>query len=204
MKKQDTRSFEREIHPDWYYPISGMRVLILGTYPPHVNKRDYDFYYPNRRNRFWKILAEIANVPLTENSGFAAVAQRKHLMRCLSVGVQNIGRVIERKGKSSLDRDIRITEFQDLLSLIRVNENLRTILLTGYSGSSSTYHSFVRYLDENEIQRSRPKSLSAGETFVIEVGRPILCVVANSTSMAACRSVKYADLVKQFKKALEI
>jgi G:T/U-mismatch repair DNA glycosylase len=195
-------TFTKEVHPEWHYPVPGMRALILGTYPPHARRYDYEFFYPNKQNRFWKLLADIAGVPLTENAGAAAVAQRQALMKRLRVGVQNMGRVIERKGTSSLDRDIRIIEFHDILSLLKKSKNLKAILVTGYSGPSSTYRSFLRYLDENKIKHTRPEKVSPGETFTVDIGRPILCILGNSTSMAACRSVKYDDLIKQFKMAL--
>src|SRR5580704_1037204 len=100
-----------EPHPDWYYPVQGMRALILGTFPPHIRKRDYEFYYPNNQNRFWKVMAEIANTKLAQNEGPQAVVERKWLMTQLKVGVQNIGKTILRDGVSSLDKDIEITEF---------------------------------------------------------------------------------------------
>jgi hypoxanthine-DNA glycosylase len=125
-----------------------MHTLILGTFPPHKSKRKYEFYYPNTQNRFWKILAEIAGRPLTFKEGAAAVAERKKLMEVLNVGVQNVAKTIRRKGKSSLDENIEIVEYQDLLSIIETHESLRTVLLTGFSGTSSTYSWFVQYLNK--------------------------------------------------------
>jgi G:T/U-mismatch repair DNA glycosylase len=49
----------KECHPDWYYPVQGMRTLILGTFPPHPDKRHYEFYYPNRQNRFWGVMPKL-------------------------------------------------------------------------------------------------------------------------------------------------
>lgn len=72
-----------------------MRTLILGTFPPHESKRHFEFYYPNNQNRFWKVLAKLGSVTLTENHGLPAVEQRKMLMTQLRVGVQNIGKVDE-------------------------------------------------------------------------------------------------------------
>jgi G:T/U-mismatch repair DNA glycosylase len=191
-----------ERHPDWYYPVPGMRALILGTFPPHKTKRHYEFYYPNSQNRFWKVMAEIAKTKLSQNKGPQAVKERKRLMRRLKVGVQNIGKTILRDDKSSADKDIEITEFQDILGIINANDSLQAILLTGYSDKTSTYGEFVKYLAEKKIRHDPlPEKVRAGYKFTAEFKRPITCIVGNSTSMAA-RKVRVERLLEQFTSAI--
>lgn len=192
---------EQEIHPNWYYPIPNMETLILGTFPPHPKRWDFEFFYPNKMNRFWQVLAKIGNVSLKEWSGDAAIAERKQLMKQLRVGVQNIGLVIERKNESALDKDISILEYQDLLGIIDGHDSLQRILLTGYSGKTSTYSSFIEYLKIRNIKHSSPKMVNAGTTFIAQFHRPIICVVGNSTSTAA-RRVRLEMLVDQFSSAI--
>jgi len=191
----------KECHPDWYYPVPGMRALILGTFPPHPDKRHYEFYYPNRQNRFWNVMAEIANTRLFQTKGPQAVEERKTLMTQLKVGVQNMGKVIVRDGASSADNDIEITEFQDILRIINENDSLQAILLTGYSGKTSTYGEFVKYLAKNKVQHRQPEKVRAGCEFTAQFEKPITCIIGNSTSRAA-RSVTPANLLKQFKSAI--
>jgi G:T/U-mismatch repair DNA glycosylase len=172
-----------ETHPDWYYDVPGMRLLILGSYPPHESRRYYDFYYPNKINRFWDILAGIHGSTILHREGEKAVQERKRLMRSMKVGVHNIGLKIRRKGSSSADNDIAIVEFQDILSIIKKQKQLKRILLTGYSGPSSTFHAFMRYLQEQEIAVDAPKKPVHGSTFALNIaGREIECVVVYSTS----------------------
>ena len=192
----------RESHPDWYCPVPGMRALILGTFPPHKEKRHYEFYYPNNQNRFWKVMAEIANTKLSQNKGPQAVEERKRLMTQLKVGVQNIGKTILRDGVSSADNHIEITESQDILGIINENDSLQAILLTGYSGKTSTYGAFVKYLTKNQVQHSQPEKVRAGSKFTAQFKRPITCIIGNSTSMAAARGVSFESLLKQFKSAI--
>ena len=191
----------KESHPDWYYPVQGMRALILGTFPPHNAKRHYEFYYPNSQNRFWDVMAEIANTKLFQNRGPQAVAERKRLMTQLKVGLQNIGKIIERHGVSSADNDIVITEFQDILGIINENDSLQAILLTGYSGKTSTYGEFVKYLTKNQVQHSQPEKVRGGSEFTAQFNRPITCIIGNSTSRAA-RGVRFECLLEQFKRAI--
>jgi G:T/U-mismatch repair DNA glycosylase len=192
----------RECHPDWYYPVPGMRALILGTFPPHRDKRHYEFYYPNRQNRFWKVMAKIASHQIVFNAGTPAVEERKRLMEQLKVGVQNMGKTIVRDGKSSADKDIEITEFQDILAIINENGSLQTILLTGYSNKTSTYREFVRYLNEKQVRHNAPEKAKADDEFAAQFKKPITCIVGNSTSMAAARGVRFERLLEQFKSAI--
>ena len=94
-----------ETHPQWYHDIPQMDILILGSFPPHVSKRKYEFYYPNTQNRFWRLLADIANFPLGKYEKFSPelVQERHRIMEILKVGIQNMGYLIERKGLGALD-----------------------------------------------------------------------------------------------------
>lgn len=181
-----------------------MQALILGTYPPHKKRRDFEFYYPNNQNLFWKILAEIANYKLTEFKGKAAVTERKKLMKILNVGVQNLGKKIERKGESAMDSDIKIIKYQDILSLIKNSKSLKTIILAGYSRKTSTYRCFIDYLKKNNITFSRPRKIKPGFAFKLYFKNEITCFITNSTSTAAAPSgVTLKKLVRQFKRTLK-
>ena len=123
-------------------------------------------------------------------------------MTLLKVGVQNVGRTILRDGASSLDKNIEITEFQDILGIINDNDSLQAILLTGYSGKTSTYREFVKYLAKNQVQHGQPEKVRVGYKFTAQLKRPITCVIGNSTSMAAARGVSFENLLGQFKSVL--
>lgn len=178
-----SQEFNIETHPNWHHDIPKMRTLILGSYPPHEDKRHYFFYYPNKVNRFWNILAGIKGYTLLHYKGEEAVLERHRLMEEMEIGVQNMGLRISRKGKSAADEDIEILEFQDIIGTIRKHPELTKILLPGSSGKSSTYHSFVRYLKENHIVVELPKKITHGSSFILPIdGREIVCVVLTSTS----------------------
>ncbi len=193
-----------ETHPDWYYDIPVMKTLILGSYPPHEDKRDYDFYYPNILNRFWKILSEISGCALNHYPRFAkeAVEERHAIMEKLCVGVQNMGLEITRKARSARDTDIEIKKFQDILSIIHQHKELTCILLPGFSAPNSTLRSFVKYLLLNNIVVPDFGKPQAGKTiFQVKIdGRLIDCHVLNSTSTAA--RIKYDKVFGQFKNSI--
>lgn len=198
------KNSQRERHPDWYYPVNNMRTLILGTFPPHIKQWDYHFYYPNKDNRFWKALAEVGKVKLTKWENEPAVEERKQLMVKMQVGVQNIGLIVGRLGESALDEHISILEYQDILSIIDGHDSLQRILLTGYSGKTSTYSSFIKYLKIYGISHTKPAKVKAGFEFVINHKRTIRCLIGNSTSPTSQRrGVTLEKLIEQFRAAIE-
>ncbi len=198
------KNWESEIHPSWYRDLPTLRTLILGSFPPHPSKRIYPFFYPNGRNRFWKILADIAGVPLewTKKDPAKAVEERYAIMQKLETGVQNIGYEIERKGTSALDTDIKITKYHDILSIITSHPELTRILLPGYSADNSTTRSFLKYIEKKGIRSSDIPPIKAEAAFKIYVDdREIECVILNSTSTSA--KIRYDILLGQFKRNLK-
>jgi G:T/U-mismatch repair DNA glycosylase len=195
MKKTEE---EIETHPDWYHDIPEMKVMILGNFPPHRKKWDYEFYYPNKINNFWKVLAALAGKPLKEMKGGPAVEERKRIMEKLKVGVFNIAKSIKRKGVSARDTDIEIVEYNDLVSVLKKHKELRKIVLAGYSAPNSTARKFIEYLDLQGISFERPTLIKMGSTFKIRFeNREIECVILNSTSTAF--PIKLDVLVEQFR-----
>jgi len=196
--------WNKETHPNWYKDVSPMRCLILGSFPPHHSKWAYPFYYPNRRNRFWKILADLAGDSLqsTKDNNELAVDERYSIMKKLEIGVQNLGLEIERKGKSALDTHIKIIRFQDIISIIENHPELERILLPGYSALNSTTRSFIKYLQQNGIKISDIDQIKPEKLFTMHYkGRFINCVILNSTSPAS--RVKYDFLLEQFRQNLK-
>ena len=197
--------WNKEEHPNWYKDVPTMRSLILGSFPPHHSKCAYPFFYPTLRNRFWKILADLAGESLkwtkTDNKS-KAVQERFEIMKKLKIGVQNLGLEIERKGKSALDTNIKITKYQDIVSIIKNHPELTTILLLGYSAINSTAKSFINYIEQQGIKYSAINKLGLETAFIIQLkGRSIECVILNSTSTAS--RIKYDFLLDQFRRHLK-
>jgi G:T/U-mismatch repair DNA glycosylase len=189
--------FQIERHPQWYYEPGKMEYLILGSFPPHPSRWSFPFYYPNKINYFWKILAAIAGRPLQYFTGEEAVSERKEIMNALGCGVQNMGKTICRRGNSAKDTDIVILEYHPVLRIIERHPELHTVILAGYSAAHSTYNSFMRYLKLNGIAASPPAKACAGAEFRILLGtREIRCVITNSTSPASF--LKLGFLISQY------
>lgn len=192
-----------EIHPDWYFDVPVMHSLILGSFPPHESKRDFPFYYPNKQNNFWKILALLHGVELNYFSGDKAVYERQRIMLDLKLGVQNMGKEIIRLGTSARDTDISITKYQDIVSIINHHPELQRIIIAGYSAESSAYYSFLNYAKLYQLSVYLPSSVKPKSQFTININqRKVKCVIVNSTSTAA--RIKLSVLAEQFKYALHV
>jgi G:T/U-mismatch repair DNA glycosylase len=197
LTNKTTPTIKSEQHPDWHFDIPEMKVLILGNFPPVEKRWSYRFYYPNKVNHFWKILAHIAKRPLQYFEGEAAVQERKNLMLYLKVGVENLGQTILRKGESSLDTNIEIKAYRDILGTIKKHPELETILMPGFHASSSTAQTFLKYLKEKQMLHTKPAKVRPGNPFEIFIDkRTIHCEILYSTSTMWKKN--YESLVPQF------
>ncbi len=191
-----------EIHPDWYYNKPKMRTLILGSFPPHFNKRKFEFYYPNPQNNFWKILAQISAHSLQNFEGAAAVNERKQILKRLAIGVENMGQKILRQGKSSKDTDIEILAYHSIIEIINQHPELEIIILAGYSAKHSTLVSFLKYCEQTGIPFDQPEKIKPEVCFHIHIKqRRIPCVILHSTSTAS--RIQLGALVEEYAKFIK-
>lgn len=86
------------------------RLLILGSFPS-VKSREEGFYYGNKQNRFWKILAQGFACPLAQT-----VAQKQDLLRAHGIALWDIVTACEIRG--SMDKDIKNPQIADVPSLL--------------------------------------------------------------------------------------
>lgn len=80
--------------------------MILGSFPS-VKSRETSFYYGNKQNRFWAVLAEAFGAPLP-----VTVEQKKNL--CLQNGVALWDIVASCNIEGSMDADLRDVTTVDL------------------------------------------------------------------------------------------
>lgn len=195
-----------ETHPNWFYDFSPMKTLVLGSFPPHQSKHSFPFYYPNKQNRFWKVMSVIAGIELvasltdTQN----AIEERKAIMRKLAMGIHDIALKIKRKNNSSLDSNIEIVEFQDIMAIINNHPELEQIVLLGFSAKNSAAQNFIKYTQNQKILTKFPIDFKIGSEntfFIYNQHREIKCVILNSTSSASRITLK--ELVSQFSKYIQ-
>ena len=126
-----------EIHPwKWYVP-AGAKSIIIGTFPPTFRNWSYNYFYPNKNNFFWRILARIAGKPLQYFSGEEAVEERRIILDQLKIGVSDMGKIIRRTDGNSSDENLEIVEYMDIFRILEEKPSLRKIIFTSSTGKSS-------------------------------------------------------------------
>ncbi len=105
------------------------RVLILGSFPSVISRKK-SFYYANRANRFWKVMAEIYGEEITDPVSFVHahhIALWDVIASCTITG--------------SSDASIRDVIVNDIEGLVR-NTNIKTVFTTG-AKAAQLYEQYV-------------------------------------------------------------
>ncbi|MDR1610376.1 MAG: hypothetical protein LBS08_02575 [Candidatus Symbiothrix sp.] len=188
-----------EIHPwNWYVP-AGAKSIIIGTFPPTLRNWSYDFFYPNKNNYFWRIMARIAGKPLQYFSGEKAVEERKNILNRLRVGVSDMGKIIRRTDGSSSDENLEIVEYMDIFEILEENPSLRKIIFTSSAGKSSAIGWFKSYLALHDIDFRIPKGKRPLRTSVQIAAKDVEIVLLYSTSARAGATISVDLLTELFR-----
>ena len=189
---------QEEIHPwKWYIP-NGAKTVVIGTFPPTRRNWSFDFFYPNKNNYFWKIIARIANRPLLYSSGEEAVNERIELLNHLKLGVSDMGHIIRRKAGNSLDQNLEIVEYMDIFKLLKENPSVRKLIFTSSSGKSSATGWFKEYLSSHQISFRIPQGKRPLRASVAINNKQYEVVLLYSTSPRAGATVSFDALTELF------
>ena len=189
---------QEEIHPWNRYIPFGTKTVVIGTFPPTRRNWSFDFFYPNKNNYFWKLIARIAGRPLLYLSGEEAVIERKELLNHLKLGVSDMGQIIRRKTDSSLDQNLEIVVYMDIFKLLRENPSVRKLIFTSSSGKSSAIGWFKDYLNLHGISFKIPRGKRPLRTSVTINGESLEIVLLYSTSPRAGAAVSFDVLTELF------
>ncbi|CAD7288490.1 DNA-deoxyinosine glycosylase [Campylobacter suis] len=113
---------ENLTHP--FEPIfnENSQILILGSFPSEISRK-YGFYYANKRNRFWKILAEIFSEPVPQSD-----SQKCDLLLRNSIAIYDAALSCTIKG--SLDANMKNVVPANL-SEIFAKSNIKAVFANG-------------------------------------------------------------------------
>lgn len=104
------------------YADENSKILILGSFPS-VKSREEGFYYGNRQNKFWRILAEALECEIPHT-----VEDKKRMLTAHGVALWDI--VTECEIKGSMDKDITSPVIADIRGFITTH-NIRRIITNG-------------------------------------------------------------------------
>jgi G:T/U-mismatch repair DNA glycosylase len=190
-------------HPfKWYVPENA-RVLIIGTFPPVESRWGYNFFYPNPRNLFWKIMSDIAGKPISTNKE-TAVDERKKVLDTLRVGVTDMGGVIRRLADNSLDENLELIEHMPILRILDEYPSINRMILTSSSGKVSALAWFKLYLLEKGISHVVPKGPKPLQFSIVYNGRTLEVFVLFSPSPRASNQISYPKLLEMYRRAINL
>ena len=99
------------------------KFLIIGTMPSEVSLKAQE-YYAFKQNAFWKIVADIAGCPQTDD-----YMQKLKMLQKIKAGLWDNLQYCERTG--SLDSNIRNEFPNDFTSLLNNNPQIKKLLFNG-------------------------------------------------------------------------
>lgn len=170
-----------EEHPWKWYLQPDTEVLIVGTFPSAKKNWSFDFFYPNKRNFFWKIIGRIVRRDFLHSSGNLAVVERMRALDDLKVGITDMGLLVMRKNSSSLDEKLTLIQYMDIHGILTAYEKIRIVLLTSSSGRISAKAWFQSYLSQRGTMLKFPNN-KGGASFEFSPGRFIHVYVMPSPS----------------------
>ena len=191
-----------EHHPwEYYVPISA-KSLIVGTFPTAKRNWSFNFFYPNKRNLLWKVLASILDTTLIHSEGENAVLERKNILDTLRIGITDMGKSIRRFKNSSLDEKLLLAVPMDIIRITEQHPSINKIVLTSSSGTVSALKWFLQYLSEKDVSFLVPKGRKP-LTFTIMINaKPIDVYILYSPSPRASNRISFPALVDMYKAVL--
>ena len=192
-----------EHHPWKHYIPEGAKTLIIGTFPPSKKNWSFNFFYPNKRNLFWKILAFINVRQLQFDTGEEAVIERKQLLIDLKIGVTDMGLTIERFKESSLDETLVLIQAMDIFKILNEYPSIQNIILTSSNGPVNALRWFVNYLAEKSINVVIPKGKKPISFTLFYNKLTITAYALYSPSPRAANRIGFSELVGMYRDVIK-
>jgi len=122
-----------EIHPMRPFLPGSSRILLLGSFPPPVNRWSMDFYYPNFQNDMWRIMGLIFyNNPLYFIKEKAFDKERITTF-CKEKGIalyDTAMRIVRGSGNAS-DKFLEVLQPIDIENVLTRLPGCKTVAVTG-------------------------------------------------------------------------
>lgn len=192
---------EEKLEWDNFIPPKATQ-LIIGTFPTAIHRRSFQFFYPNKDNPFWAVLAAIADTKLLQNDHADAVQNRQSILTKLNLGITDMGYKVLRHSNSSLDQSIFPVEFMNIFQILDDNPTIKRLILTSSSGKNSVEGWLRSYCKLNSVKFKRLQGKNPKTGLLKYRGREVRVVSVHSTSKTAAK--KPADLIEMYRQQLNL
>ena len=117
------------------------KILILGSLPS-VKSREQGFYYGHERNRFWKVLAAVTDMPVPQTVG-----EKEAFLIAAHIAVWDVIQQCDIIGSSDASiKNVTPTDIQKILG----GSDIRAIFANG-STAARLYDKFQKPITERDI-----------------------------------------------------
>lgn len=174
--------------------------LIIGTFPTSKHRRSFQFFYPNKDNPFWEVLAAISGIDLLSGESKNAILNRKSILTKLNLGITDMGYRVLRHSNSSLDQSILPVEFMNIFQILDDNPTIKKLILTSSSGQNSVEGWLRSYCKLNKAKFERLKGKNPKKGLLKYGQREVQVVSVHSTSKSAGR--KLSELIPMYSQQL--
>jgi G:T/U-mismatch repair DNA glycosylase len=125
-------------HPFAPFIPVGAKKLIIGTIPPYrfchefepLDKDDVQFYYGSKDNSFWDLLGLSFGKTFKKENSELAISERKQFLLGNKIGMTDIIDECVHQDQKSSDKDLDEIKLKDILSLLRENDTIDTLIYT--------------------------------------------------------------------------
>ena len=167
-----------ECHPWGFFLPEGMKVLLLGSFPPARERWSMDFYYPNIQNDMWRILGLIfytdKNYFLKSPKQFD-IEKAKAFCREKGIGMGDTAQEIIRLKNNASDKFLQVVRAADVETILRGAPSCIAIAVTGQKAMDTLISGFSSDVKEPPV----------GCSITLEVdGRSVFLYRMPSTSRA--------------------
>lgn len=170
----------------------------MGTFPPTKKNWSYDFFYPNKANLFWRILAAISGKQLEHFSGNEAVDERKDILNNLKITITDMGKRIARMDNSSLDENLVPLEYMNIGQILTEKPLINKIIFTSSSGKASAAKWFENFLGGHNINHKFTKGPRPIKSILHLDNRMLSLVILYSPSPRAANRISFDKLVQLY------
>jgi G:T/U-mismatch repair DNA glycosylase len=195
-------------HPYGPFIPDNATKLIVGTLPPprftkrQLREDDVDFCYGSGDGLLWLVLDKIFELGLKFENTEEAVEQRKQFLKSRNIGICDVVESSKREKIDASDLGMQKVELRDVVSVLRENPSIETLLFTGGNSKNGPEYFFRKLLKEKYpeirlklISKTSPKI----HQFLLD-GRLIKTVSLIAPSGAANISIGSKALYKELKK----
>ncbi len=113
----------------------GIKILMLGSFPPKKEKWTMEFYYPNFTNDMWRIFGLV----FFDDKGYFLDSSRKkfdkqkiiEFLSTKNIGISDSAQGVIRQKDNASDKFLQVVEVLDFENILSKNPTCDTLISTG-------------------------------------------------------------------------